>query len=202
MSEYRAPEKTLGSAIPKPRRNSGTITQATTRRLTNLPIRVPSTDWAAVVTGKKQMFRTYNSSGSHPEYPVVPPGTECPRPCLLFAARHDGPKRSRRWEAVPGVLLAHRQEPLGSITPEDLVKEGHHFLPAFRFYWKQRYKRLGWRPRDMVSVIEVRPWDWRRHDFEEIGAWALRELYGDWLHEHNESHTTSEVPDMWQGIQP
>lgn len=147
------------------------------RTVTNLPIRVPSTDWAAVVTGQKRMFRTYSASGSERDRPVVPPGTECPRPCLLFTARHDGPLRTRRWEALPGILLSHRQEPLGSITPEDLAAEGFEFLPGFRHYWKLRHKKLGWRPWDMVSVIEVRPFC--EGDCDSMGSRLVDELIGE-----------------------
>lgn len=183
MSEYRAPEETLGTVVPKPKRHRGQVGRLLTREISNLPIRVPSTDWPAVITGQKRMFRSYGLSPAYPEKPLVPPDTACPRPCLLFAARHDGPHRSRTWKATRGVLLSHRQEPLGAITSEDLVAEGFEFLPAFRFYWRQRYKRLGWRPWDMVSVLEVRPWEpgVRASDDQVFGAWALQELYGEWL---------------------
>lgn len=177
--EYCAPEQTLGTVVPKPRPHAGRVSVLVSRKVTNLPIRVPSTDWGAIVTGQKQMFRTYSLSGRDLERPVVPPDTECPRPCLLFSARHDGPRRSRRWKATPGVLLSHRQEPLGSITPDDLAREGFEFLPAFRFYWRQRYKKLGWRPWDMVSVLEVRPMT--DLDMDDWGTWLFDQLYGEWL---------------------
>lgn len=177
MDDYRAPEH--GVAVPKPRRHEGRISVLLRRTVTNLPIRVPSSDWAAVATGTKGMFRCYSESGRDRTRPVVPADTECPRPCLLFSARHPKVLRARRWEALPGVLLSHRHEPLGSITPEDLAREGFEFLPAFRFYWKQRHKRLGWRPWDMVSVLEVRPM--AQGDFDTLGEQLLYELYGEWL---------------------
>lgn len=175
-AEYSAPVETLGTVAARhPRHHRMSLV----RKVTNLPIRVPSSDWAAVVTGRKQMFRTYGP-GFDRERPVVPADTECPRPCLLFTERQVGAERQRQWRAVPGVLLAHRQEPLGSITPEDLAKEGRHFLPAFRYYWRDRYRNLGWRPWEMVSVLEVQPLD---IEDEQWGLWALKQLYGEWLPE-------------------
>lgn len=177
MSDYRAPDH--GVSVPSPRRHQGRVSVLLRRTETNLPVRVPSADWAEVVTGAKRMFRTYSRSGQDRSRPVVPPGTECPRPCLLFTARHNGPLRSRRWEASPGVLLSHRQEPLGSITPPDLHDEGFEFLPAFRFYWQQRHKKLGWRPWDMVSVLEVRPL--RPEDQAWAGEWLMTRMFGEWF---------------------
>lgn len=169
--------------IPTPRRRQGTISNLARRSAGNLPVRVPAYDWADVITGNKSMFRTYCARATSRERPVVPPDTECPRPCLLYAVRHNGPARSRRWEAVPGVLLSHRQEPLGAITPEDLKAEGFEFLPAFKFYWKRRYPKVGWRPWDFVSVLEVRPWNVGVEDLDDDtqARWLLKQLYGEWL---------------------
>ena len=122
------------------------------------------------------MFRTYNGSGREPEAPVIPVGTPCPRPCLLHAQRFG---RTPPWEAQAGVLLSHRQEPLGSITPEDLELEGFKYLPAFRFYWKQRYRAKGWRPWDTISVLEVRPMTF--DDIPLMGSVLFDHLYGEWM---------------------
>lgn len=165
--------------VPKPQRHQGTISNQIRRTVTNLPIRVPAMDWASVVVGEKRMFRCYSERKRDRCMPVVPPETECPRPCLLFSVRHNGPARSRRWEAAPGVLLSHRQEPLGSITSDDLAAEGFEFLPAFRFYWQRRYRTVGWRPWEMVSVIEVRPCRSDGGDDQRLADWLLEHLYGD-----------------------
>lgn len=174
-------DRARAAGVDAPRRREGTISNLLRRNVGNLPIRVPTVDWAKVVTGEKHMFRTYCARATSPERPVVPPDTVVPRSCLLYAVRFDGPGRSRRWEATPGVLLSHRQEPLGAITPEDLEAEGFKFLPAFRFYWKQRYRKFGWRPWDMVSVLEVRPWNVGVDDLDTQGRWLLEQLYGEWF---------------------
>lgn len=172
-SDYRAPD---AGVAPVPRPRAGVRVSALLHRnVTNLPIRVSGIDWAALVTGQKLIFRTYSGMGGQRERPVVPPGTECPRPCLLYTVRG----RAKRWEAKPAVLLGHRQEPLGSITPEDLWAEGFEFLPAFRRYWKSRYPTVGWRPWDMVSVLEVRPMC--QGDIDSLGVNVLGELVGEWM---------------------
>lgn len=136
-------------------------------------------DWDLVSVGQKRMFRAYAEKAGDRSRPLVPPDTETPRPCLLFAARH-GVRKGYRM--IPGVLLSHRQEPLGTISAEDLTAEGFEYLPAFKFYWKRRYRALGWRPWDLVSVLEVRPMQFEvdGHDFDEFGWWAMEELYGEW----------------------
>lgn len=154
--------------------------------MVNLPVRVPTVDWAKVATGEKRQFRTYCARAGDRQRPVVPPDMEVPRPVLLYTARHNGLNRARRWEAIPGILFAHRQEPLGSITFEDLAAEGFEFLPAFKFYWKRRYQKIGWRPTDLVSVLEVRPLrgssdnEVESVDEQWCGQWLLRQLYGEW----------------------
>lgn len=168
------------ATITKPRRREGTVSNLIRRSVGNLPIRVPAQDWSKVVVGEKRQFRTYCERAANRERPVVPPDTVAPRPVLLYAVRHNGPARSRRWEAVPGVLLSHRQEPLASISAEDLALEGYENLRAFRWAWKGRYRKLGWRPLDLVSVLEVRPLEWNGADFETFGDWAMTELYGEW----------------------
>ena len=179
---WEHPAKTV--TIPK-WNTRATIRERIGRTVTNLPVRVPTQDWAAVTTGAKTMFRAYNTSRRTPAAPVVPPGTECPRPCLLFTTRHNGPLRSRRYEAVPGVLLSHRQEPLGAISREDAAREGFKTLAEFKWFWKSRYRTIGWRPHDLISVIEVRPLrdpaiD-QGTDHSWAAYWALDELLAEWL---------------------
>lgn len=177
---YSQPRGTISAARPAPARSgAGGVRQALSRRVLNLPIRVPAMDWDAVVCGQKRMFRAYCERARDPSTPIVLPGTEVPRPCLLFATRYTGPRGTKEYKAVPGVLIAHRQEPLGAISPEDLAAEGFKFLPAFRFYWKRRYQKLGWRPWDMVSVVEVRPV--YEDDHTWVRDWIHDQLYAEWL---------------------
>lgn len=149
-----------------------TLSQGMLRKATNLVVRVPPTDWAEVSIGAREMFRCLSSLPNTPEYPVIPIGTETPRPVLIWS-KHGG-----RVLAVPAVLLEHRMEPLGSITPEDLEAEGFEYLPAFRYRWKKRYPRYGWKPWAQVNVFRVRPWV--PSDDAWIGQWLLKQLYGDW----------------------
>lgn len=158
--------------VPAPPRSGGTITQALGRTAGNLPIRVPAVDWPAVYVGEKRMFRWYSKGMA-----ALPEGEPLPRPCLLYAARRS--HGEGQWEAIPAVLVACRQEPLGSITPEDVEAEGFKFLPAFKWYWKLRNKRLGWRPFEMVNVYEVQPFT--EDDTDWAAQWLVQRLYGEWL---------------------
>lgn len=168
------PTKTV--SIPKPRRGV-TIRNQIIRKTTNLPLRVPTKDWSAVVTGAKSQFRVYNESGRNPFAPVIPADTSCPRPCVLFALRRVG--EERRHETALGVLIAHRQEPLGAISTADLRIEGFETLSEFKWYWQARHVSRGWRPRDLVSVIEVRPM--AGMDSKGFAAELMNDLYGEWL---------------------
>lgn len=151
----------------------GSIAQEALRSVSNLPIKVPAVDWAPVSVGEKRMFRWYANGTAQ-----LPAGETLPRPCLLYAARRVQ-AADERWVAMPGVLTACRTEPLGSIKAADVAAEGFEYLPAFRWYWKLRYKRLGWRPWDLVNVYEVRPLF--EEDAEWAARWALDRLYGEWL---------------------
>lgn len=146
------------------------------RKVTNLAVRVPPTDWAEVSIGAREMFRCFSQQPHHPEHSILPEETETPRPVIIWSRR--GPHGATRTLATPAVLLEHRMEPLGAITPEDLEAEGFEFLPAFRYRWKQRYPRYGWRPWAPVNVFRVRPWI--PSDDAWIGQWLLQQLYGDW----------------------
>jgi hypothetical protein len=180
LPEYTAPERTLRPIkIGKPRPYEGRVSVLTRRTLTNLPLRIPAMDWSSVVTGQKGIFRCYSERHIDRCDPVIAPDVEVPRPCLMFAVRHRHSPRGRTWEAIPGVLLSHRQEPLGAITKEDLALEGFERLVDFKAWWCKRYRTLGWRPWDAVSVIEVRPWN--EADFSTWGEWSLRSLYGEWF---------------------
>lgn len=154
------------------RPTAGTIAQQALRTASNLPIKVPSVDWAKVFVGEKRMFRWYAKGAS------ALPTCDLPCPCLLYSSRrvHRG---IGHWEATPGILTACRQEPLGAIPPADVAAEGFEFLPAFRWYWKMRNKRLGWRPWDLVNVYEVRPLF--PEDIDWVKQWIFDRLYREWL---------------------
>lgn len=159
--------------VEKPKASEGTVSNLLRRNVGNLPVRVPACDWSKVVTGEKSMFRAYSERGGDRLRPLVPADTIAPRPCLLYAVRP-----GRRWEAIPGVLMSHHQEPLGAITEDDLYAEGFEHLHDFKWAWKDRYRTLGWRPLDMVSVLEVRP---QREDDETwVRDWLFDQAYGEW----------------------
>lgn len=154
------------------------VSQGLKRKVDNLVLRVPPTDWAEVVIGVKRMYRMYHPQAGRPEQPMVPLGIEVPRPVLLWSRQGSTSFGGGRTLTVPAVLLEHRFEPLGAISAGDLEAEGFPFLPGFRFQWKKRYPRMGWRPWSMVNVFRVRPWT--DEDDEWAGQWLVNQLYGDW----------------------
>lgn len=113
------------------------------------------------------MFRTY-AHGENRLALVIPPDTVCPRPCLIYTQRG----HERQWVMAPAILESFRREPIGAISSEDLATEGFEYMPAFRYYWTNRYKKIGWRPWDEVTVIELSPMRDGSRD------WAARWLYG------------------------
>jgi hypothetical protein len=169
VSEWTSP---AGTIVPVRRaRKHQTLKATLSRSVSNLPIRVPSQDWARVVTGDKGMFRTY-AQGRKPLGDVVPAGTPCPHPCLLYSQRG----AEKRLVLAPAVLRAFRREPLGAISKEDLAAEGFKSMWKFRYYWTTRYKKLGWRPWDEITVLEVTPMT------DELTRWSaewfFEQLFG------------------------
>lgn len=165
-----------------PPRLKGTLT----RTAHNRPVRVPRADWEAIVTGRKRMFRSYSDSWHNRLLPLLPAGEEYPRPAVIYSRLQE---RHSHVDAALAIILDYRQEPLGAISPADLLTEGFsrdatgrekdNGLRRFRRYWKRRYTLWGWRPTDLISVVELRPWT--PEDNDTVAGWLLERLYGDWL---------------------
>lgn len=179
MSEWNPPQPKMSDLVRRPRapvliesKPGPNVSRVLLRKVTNLVVHVPPMDWAEVSIGAREMFRCFSRIPHDPEHSILPEGTETPRPVLIWS------RTANRSLTTPAILLEHRMEPLGSITPEDLEAEGFEFLPAFRYRWKQRYPRAGWRPWAQVNVFKVRPWV--PSDDAWIGQWLLKQLYGDW----------------------
>lgn len=163
-----------------------------TRHVSNLAVRVPRTYWEAVVTGKRRMFRSYadNRNPGGRSARLIREGEEFPRPAVIYSQRGHA-----RWpyDAALAIILAYRQEPLGAISVDDLIAEGmirsedplerRTGISRFRAHWKHRHSHLGWRPGDLISVVELRPLT--EGDRDWAAGWLFDRLYGDWLFEPN-----------------
>lgn len=156
-----------------------------TRQLHNRTVRAPRSDWEAIVTGRKRMYRSYSDSWRDRFAPLLPASESYPRPAVIFSPR---PGQYRQVDTALAIILSYRQEPLGAISHADLRAEGFArgdsrrdhdaAIRRFRRYWQGRYWRWGWRPMDLVSVVELRPWT--EADYEWTCAWMFDQLYGDW----------------------
>jgi hypothetical protein len=172
---WQPPERTLAD-VTQPRRFRKTnLRQSVHRTVDTCPIFVPPVDWDVVTQDAKPMFRCYGPA-KRMIGPVVPADVEFPRPVMAYTRRGD---RQHTRERTLMILLEHRMEVLGAISPEDLELEGFDWLPGFRWYWKQRYRKLGWRPWDEVNVIRLRrpveeDWAW-------CGEYLMTQLFGEWL---------------------
>lgn len=123
------------------------------RKVSNVILMVPDTDWAAVLSGSKTMFRSY----SRRYLPTI-------LPTLAIAWRR-GPTGLQTKTIV---LEDTWQEPLGTVSEEDLRDEGFATLSDFRRYFEVRYPKGGYRPLATVQVYRVRPL--REGDLEAHGA--------------------------------
>lgn len=162
-----------------------TLKGALTRRAHNRPVRVPRADWEAIVTGRKRMFRSYSDSWHSRFLPLLPAGESYPRPAVIFSRLKE---RHSHVDAALAIILSYRQEPLGAISRDDLKTEGfirndtdleaRTAMNRFRRYWQRRYTPWGWRPNDLISVVELRPFT--DADYEWVAGWLFDQLYGDW----------------------
>lgn len=145
------------------------------RGVRSCPVKVPRPDWERVVVGTKPMFRTYAGYWRDRFARLFPEGEEFPRPAVIYSQ----PGHAKIYDVRLAVVTAYRQEPLGAISHADVRTEGFDSVRHFKRYWKGRYARWGWRPDDMISVVELRPW--RPEDAIDQARWLLDTLYGEWL---------------------
>lgn len=129
-------------------------------RVANTIVMVPDTDWAAILAGEKRMFRSYSRRN---------------RPALLptpIVAYRFG--LADRLEHTVLYLEDTWQEPLGSISPEDLAEEGFATMSEFRRYFDARYPKGGFRPLAPVQVYRIRPVT--QGDLDEFAERLLHEM--------------------------
>lgn len=126
---------------------------------------VPRVDWGAVRAGLKTEWRRYGAplGGDHYEE----------RPILLYTIH----PATEQVDAFPAILVATWREPMGTISPESLEREGFADLGEFRRYIEERYPNGGFRPLAMARVYRVRLWT--PDDTPAMAEWALRSLFGE-----------------------
>lgn len=130
-------------------------------------LRVPLYDWTSVTLGMKSEFRVTGAGWG--QFWMV----QCPTPVLAYVI-----KRDKTYDQKIMVLEKTWREPLGSISPESLSREGFPDLAHFRRYWMERtQQRFG--PLTEVQCHRVRKWN--HGDAEQFGLLLLERLYGEWL---------------------
>jgi hypothetical protein len=145
----------------------GGVPQRTARSATTVFLRVPSPDWAPIVTGAKRELRTVG------RYALIAGRIQTPELVVGYLVRRYEERRERLL-----VVEDAWQEPLGAISPQSLEAEGFASLGEFRDYWRARV-RSGWRPLSVVQVARLRPYT--DDDAAMIGDRLLQRIYGRWL---------------------
>lgn len=129
-------------------------------------LRIPRSDWARVMAGEKREVRT---AGQRPWIGVLEP----PTPVVAYS-----PTSGFGGRLLYDLLVCEAAwvEPLGSIGPDSLEREGFETLAEFRSYWRNRHHHGRWNPLLQVGAFTVRPW--RGPEDEELfGRLLLERLY-------------------------
>lgn len=134
------------------------------RFASTLFLRLPANEFRAISRGRKSEFRS--SPGKTSQLDRV----KTPIPVVAYMQH---PRRG--YDARLMVLEETWQEPLGTIRPESLQREGQPDLAHFRRYWMSRTRRP-FTPTRMVAVFRVRPW--REEDREQFAELIFDHLYG------------------------
>lgn len=137
------------------------------RQASTVFLRVPTADWTVVRRGMKTEFRA--SPGAVSGLKFIEP------PTPVVAYRVD---RSHGYDAALMVLEDRWQEPVGSISPESLEREGFASFPEFRRYFVNRERRK-FRMTRNVTVYRIRPWC--PTDARTFADDLLKRLYGAFL---------------------
>jgi len=137
------------------------------RHASTVFLRVPAIDWLAVKRGNKTEFRAAPGAVSGLKF------IEPPTPVVAYRV-----DRSHGYDAALMVLEERWQEPLGSITPESLEREGFETFAEFRRYFINRERRR-FRLTRQVTVYRVRPW--QPEDARVFADDLLERLFGAFL---------------------
>lgn len=133
-------------------------------------LRVPGSEWAEIAHGEKTEVRHHVGYAAWLVRDAVPP-----EPIIAYSVLHSG----RREKLM--VLEQTWTEPLGSISPDSLRREGCENFADFRVAWKRRFNRGRWNPLNNVGVFRLRPW--ADEDAADFGERLLRRLYLDVVRE-------------------
>lgn len=139
----------------------------TQKHASTIFLRVPTVDWIAVKRGAKTEFR--GSPGKTSGLKFV----ETPTPVVAYRV-----DRSHGYDAALMVLEDRWLEPLGSIDPKSLEREGFETFAEFRRYFINRERRRFRMTREVV-VYRLRPW--QSDDLRTFGDLILQRLYGAFL---------------------
>lgn len=156
---------TTGEPLPRNERPSRFASRASTR--THF-LRVPRKEWAEVFHGEKTEIRWTRAGGPSRR------ALDLPTPIVGFSNASTFGGRDFRHGLL--VLEDAWREPLGSISPESLAREGFEHLDEFRRYWTGRHHGGRWNPLVKIGVFRVRPWR-GEEDESYFGALLLERLY-------------------------
>lgn len=139
--------------------------------------RIPGLDWSAVLSSEKTEVRTL--VGGKGLSPYALKHTPCPAVIHTTKVRGVNPHHlaiiERAWT-----------EPLGSLTPESIRREGFESFTEFKQYWLLRRDaetpgniRSEWSPLKEVNVIRLRLM--RETDYVWAGDYLFHRLYGNFI---------------------
>lgn len=143
-------------------------------------LRVPSSVWPLVSTGKVTEFRA--AAGNAPQL------WRAPLPTLAVAYRRRLSKSEYDYRLM--MLLQVRREALGTITDEGLARAGYRGKDAFARFrrdWMINEKKR-FEPLRTVFVYTVRPI--QSGDLERAGLALIDHLYGDYAQEASQRPRT------------
>lgn len=140
----------------------------TQRKASTVFLRIPVGDWVPVTRGVKTEFR----ASSHAVTQAL--NLEPPTPVVAYRVRRSSdPDQTHDTKLM--VLTDTWQEPIGSISPESLAREGFSEFAQFRRYWMGRTRRR-FRPMTMVRVFVVRQFE--EEDWMKFAELLMERLYG------------------------
>lgn len=140
----------------------------TQRQASTVFLRVPVGDWVPVTRGAKTEFRGTSHAVTQALH------LQPPTPVVAYRVRRStAPDQTHDTKLM--VLTDTWQEPIGSISPESLAREGFPDFAHFRRYWMSRTRKK-FRPMTMVRVFVVRPFE--DDDWMKFAESLMERLYG------------------------
>lgn len=148
-------------------------------------IRVPATDWPRIRSGRATEFRIGAA--------IAPTLTPLPNLAVLYCRDVQRRKVEMRLMFVEG----RRDEPLGAISEEGLVRAGFpgpraEAFARFRREWKIKHKKFN--PMQRMAIFTVRPI--QESDVVTVGVALVDYLYGELLAAPQQARTVAMVPEF------